>query len=292
MLDVVLVTCRKLPEPDPDAEPLEQALRGAGLRVGVWAWDDPARDWATARLAVLRSTWDYTLHREAFLAWAAQASDRTRLWNPLEVIEWNSHKRYLIELAKRGFPVTPTALVPRGTATTLPELLAQRAWKDVVVKPAVSAGSYRTFRVTDPGDVDGVRRYRQLVDERDTLVQSYLPSVTTYGERALVWIDGELTHAVRKSPRFDGQDESVSDAVPISPEEAALCKSVLDAVGRPLLYARVDVAPGTVGSGGETGKPVLMELELIEPSLFLVQGPVALQRLVSAIVRQVGQLGD
>ena len=147
-----------------------------------------------------------------------------------------------------------------------------------MVKPAVSAASFRTLRVGAGNREDGEAHLQALLVERDVLVQSYLPSVEDHGERALVFIDGELTHAVRKSPRFEGDDEAVSlDAVPISTAEADLARLALAAVDGPLLYARVDVAPGP------EGRPVVMELELVEPSLFLRQSAAALERFVAAI---------
>ncbi|MBU6379453.1 MAG: hypothetical protein KJS95_13110, partial [Gammaproteobacteria bacterium] len=121
-----------------------------------------------------------------------------------------------------------------------------------------------------------------LLPVSDLLVQPYLDSVDDYGERALVWIDGEFTHAVRKTPRFAGGVESVSAALPITAAERAVGEAALAALaGGDLLYARVDVAPGADGS------PVVMELELVEPSLFLLQHPPALQRLVDSILRRL-----
>ena len=151
---------------------------------------------------------------------------------------------------------------------------------DVVIKPAVGAGSFETHRLR--ADVpDCSEPFSNLCAERDVLIQPYLPSVEGHGERALVWIDGEFTHAVRKSPRFADGAESVSEALPISSAELALGHAALSDVADRLLYARVDVAPGLDGA------PVLMELELIEPSLFLLQNPRALQRLVKGIRRRL-----
>jgi hypothetical protein len=281
-LDVALVSCVELPEPDPDAAPLARALAAAGIESEVVAWDDGEADWSRARLAVLRSAWNYPPRRGEFLAWAERASAMSELWNPLPVVRWNSYKGYLLELEAKGIPVAPTVLFPRGSAVPLREILAERAWRDVVVKPAVSAASFKTRRF-GPADLEaGEAHLQALVAERDVLVQRYLPSVEDYGERALVWIDGELTHAVRKRPRFEGEDESVStEAVAISAAEAALAQRVLEAVPASLLYARVDVAPGPDGGS------VLMELELIEPSLFFPQDPAALDRFVAGLRRRL-----
>lgn len=278
-MDVALATCKVLPEPDPDAAPLLEATRAAGLDVAPLAWDDPDADWSVPRLTLLRSTWNYPQHAEAFLNWAVRVASSSALWNPLPVVRWNVHKGYLLDLERAGVPVAPTELVRRGDRRSLRAILSDRGWRDVVVKPAVSAASYRTMRV-GPDDLEaGEAHFRDLVAERDTLVQRYLPSVEDHGERALVSVDGKLTHAVRKSPRFHGEDESVSDAVPISPAERDLATRAVAAVDGDPLYARIDVAPGPDGS------PVVMELELIEPSLFFPQGPEALERMVTALVR-------
>ena len=148
-----------------------------------------------------------------------------------------------------------------------------------MVKPAVSAASYRTMLVTADREEEGEIHLAELLAERDVLVQLYLPSVEDYGERAVVWIDGEVTHAVRKSPRFEGEDESVSGVQAVTPDEEALARKAISVVDGSLLYARVDVAPGPDGS------PVVMELELVEPSLFFPQKAAALERYVSAVRR-------
>jgi hypothetical protein len=286
-MDIALATCLRLPEPDHDAAPLAAALAAAGIDARPLAWDDPAADWSRARMTVLRSTWNYPEQPDRFLAWAERAARVSHLCNPLPVVRFGLHKGYLLGLERRGVPIAPTVLVARGARTTLAELLSERGWSDVVVKPAVSAASFRTLRVGPRDLAAGEAHLRALAAERDVLVQCYLPSVESHGERALVWIDGELTHAVRKSPRFAGESESVSaGAVPIAPAEAELARRAIDAVDPPPVYARVDVAPGLDGS------PVLMELELIEPSLFFPQAPRALARFVAALERKLARLPE
>jgi len=276
LIDVALASCQRLPEPDPDEALLLAALRAAGLRTEVLAWDDPAADFSSARLTLLRATWNYAQRPEHFADWLTRTAAASALWNPLPVVRWNLHKRYLLDLARAGVSVAPTHLVPRGSVERLADLAASRGWTDVVVKPAVSAGSRLTLRAR--ADTErGEAHLRALVGREDALVQPYLPAVEGYGERALIFIDGELTHAVRKGPRFAGDAESVTGPLAVSDDEAALAHAVLAAAPAPVLYARVDVAPGS------DGVPVLMELELIEPSLFCAQGPRALERLVKAI---------
>lgn len=282
MIDVALASCARLPEPDPDAAPLLAALEAAGITAATLAWDVPASDFSRARLTLLRSTWNYPQHADAFLRWAERTAAVSALWNPLAIVRWNIHKAYLLELARRGVPVAPTELVPRGSARPLGSILAERGWRDVVVKPAVSAASRSTLRVR-PGELDsGEAHLRALAAERDTVVQCYLPAVEDHGERAVVWIEGVVTHAVRKSPRFAGEDEHVSAIAEIPAAEAELARLAVAAAGGDPLYARVDMAPG-----GD-GRPCVMELELIEPSLFFAHGPVALERLVAGLRRRLG----
>ncbi len=241
-MDVALASCVELPEPDLDEAPLRQALSAAGLTAAVLAWDDPAADWAAARMTVLRATWNYPLRPRAFLEWLAATARVTDVWNRLPAVRWNLHKRYLLDLERHGVAVAPTELVERGSRRRLSEVMAGRGWADVVVKPAVSAASHRTRRTRAGEEAEGEAHLRALVAGGDALVQSYLPSVEEYGERAVTWIDGELTHAVRKSPRFDDDDESISGALPISPAEARLTRAAVErateVAGEAPMYAR------------------------------------------------------
>jgi hypothetical protein len=284
--EVALATCRNLPEPDPDAAPLLRALSRAGIDAAFVAWEDDF-DWARVPLTLLRSTWNYPRHAEAFLAWADRVASVSDLWNPIEAVRWNLHKGYLLELERHGVPVAPTVLVRRGEDAPLSGILRSRGWSDVVVKPAVSAASFLTERFSGSEVEAGEAHLRSLAAQRDVLVQPYLPSVEVYGERSLVWVEGELTHAVRKTPRFSGEDEAVGGrAVAIAPAEAALAKRAIAVAPGPLLYARIDVAPGPAG------EPVVMELELIEPSLFFGQGPAALERIVGGLAARLGRGGS
>lgn len=275
MKRVALATCRALPEPDHDEAPLLAALAERGLEAGTLAWDDPAADPAAWDLVVVRSTWNYIHDLPAFRAWLARAAAATRLFNPAPVMSWNCDKAYLFELAARGLPVVPSVGVPKGAWPALDRL----PWDDLVVKPRVGAASYATKRFGPGRRAEAEAFLRETTPHRDMLVQPYLPSVETHGERALVWIDGELTHAVRKSPRLDGQHEAVSGALEPTPEERAFADRALAGRKDGLLYARVDAAPGP------DGRLTLMELELVEPSLFLVQHPPALERLAAALAR-------
>jgi hypothetical protein len=200
--------------------------------------------------------------------------------NPAGVVDWNLHKQYLHELERSGLPVVPTTGFARGELADLTAVMRGREWDEVVVKPAISASSFRTRRFAASEVTEGQAFLSDLLEKRDVLVQRYMPTFDAPGERALIWIDGELTHAVIKSPRFANGEEQVSDAVPVAEEERDLARRALALVPHDLLYARMDVIED--GHGGR----LISELELMEPSLFLMQNAAALERLVSGIQRR------
>ena len=203
-------------------------------------------------------------------------------------MRWNLHKGYLVELAAAGAPVVPTAVLPRGWkdgAGAYSRLLAARGWSDAVIKPAISADSWETIFVPASRPESGEEHLARLLPERDMLVQPFLRSVESYGERSLVYVEGKFSHAVRKNAltlggRWAGLPEGTS--VDASTDELATGERVLAAawaaIGeRDALYARIDL------TRDEAGNPLLLELELIEPTLFLGESPAALRRLVAAL---------
>jgi hypothetical protein len=283
-IDVALVRCRELPEPDADEQPLLRALAAAGIGARSLSWDDPTVDWSAVELSLLRATWNYHLDRVGFLAWAERAAGACRLYNPLAVVRWNSHKRYLGALRQRDLPVVPTLYLTADDAesSALTARLRELGVERAVLKPAVSAGSFETHLID--GHNVGEPRFADLIRAREMMLQPYVASVDDHGERALVWIDGEVTHAVRKSPRFAGQDEVVT-SVALEADEVALAQRVIGALDDELLYARIDLARD------DGGRPMLMELELVEPSLFFGHGPTGLERLVAALRRTLAEGG-
>jgi hypothetical protein len=266
---------------DPDDELVIRPLKELGFTAEPAVWDDPAVDWAAFHVAVVRSTWDYYLQRDRFLAWARSVP---RLANPAGVLEWNSDKRYLRELAAAGVPTVETDWVEPGGSWIPPAHDGL-----VVVKPTVSGGGVDTGRY-GPGERDlAAAHVRRLVDAgRPVMIQPYLDAVDTAGETSLVYLGGAYSHSIRKGALLTGPDvgteglyreEDITAREP-SAAERAVAERVLGAlpVGRQaLVYARVDLIPD--GSGA----PVLLELELTEPSLFLRHAPGAAERLAKAI---------
>ncbi len=281
--EIALATYGDHPELWEDDRPLADALEARGAKWRAIPWDAPDVDWGRACAVVLRSTWNYFRRHEEFLEWASRVAAITRLWNPIDVVRWNTHKGYMIELERLGIPVTPTMLVPRGSSIDVAAALRERGWPRAVAKPAVSADSWETFGVDAAPTDEQLARFARLVGERDMLLQRYIASVEDVGERCLVFIDGRLSHAVRKRSLFQGGRWAGPEGVPvpIEPDEEALALRALEAAhAGGLPYARVDMARDAIG------KPVLMELELAEPTLFLLDGPPeAASRLANALLR-------
>jgi glutathione synthase/RimK-type ligase-like ATP-grasp enzyme len=265
---------------DPDLPIASAALREAGLAVELARWDDAGVDWASFDLVVVRSCWDYAWRLEEFLAWAETVP---RLRNRVEVLRWNTDKVYLRDLERAGLPVVPTVWDPAGAG----ELPDAAEW---VVKPSVSAGSRDTARWDTAAAV--LEHVAELTGAgRTAMVQPYLASVDALGETAMLFIGGQFSHAVRKGPLLAAgegvrQDRnSRGDLRPVVPTAAQLevAEAVLDAVpalvgvGDSPLYARIDLVEDT------DGRPVVLELELTEPSLFLPQAPAAAVTFAEAV---------
>jgi glutathione synthase/RimK-type ligase-like ATP-grasp enzyme len=231
-------------------------------------------------VTVIRATWNYHRTPERFAHWVDTVAEHTALFNAAEVVRWNMHKRYLLELSERAVAVLPTELVREGSARTVADIRAARGFAVVVIKPAVSAGSRATARFEVNEGAAAEAHLRAITAHEDALVQPYVPEVAKRGERSLVWIDGEVTHALRKAARFDGEAESITPAHDVTDEERALAQSAVTAVGKPLFYARVDLI--TTASG-----PMLMELELIEPSLYFAAAPAALARFADGVIARL-----
>jgi glutathione synthase/RimK-type ligase-like ATP-grasp enzyme len=229
---VALVTCARLGRIDPDDEPLAAALAGRGAAVEAPVWNDPAIDWSAFDLVCTRATWDYHLDREGFLRWLERVAAESRLVHAPGVVRWNSHKRYLADLERRGIPVTPTRFVDAGTTVDLRQLLAEEGWTDAVLKPAVGLDSFGVMRV-EPASLDAAQAHLgTTLAGRDAMVQPYLASVADHGERCVVMLDGHLSHAVRKNSAFKGGRHVGPEgrSVPIADDERAVAERVLEAV--------------------------------------------------------------
>lgn len=274
MPDVHLVSADGLPRIDDDLETPELArtLQELGCDARIVAWTDTSVDWRAAPVTVVRSTWDYTGQRDRFCAWADATAMQTSLWNPAEVLRWNSHKGYLRDLVDAGVAVVPTRHLLAGTSDDPVAVAAAQGWDTALVKPAVSAGAKDTW-VLQPGDDASARDARALAAGADVLVQPFLPQIATDGEWTVLVIDGEPLLARRKLPKpgdFRVQEHlgGSTAAVPLDDELASVGRAIVDAAmrltGADLLYARVDLVR-------IDGALRLMELELVEPFFYLYE---------------------
>lgn len=286
MSRIALVTDRSRPALTEDDRLLVPALDALGIEVHPAVWDDPGEDWSHYDLVVLRSPWDYHLRMTEFLAWVDRL-DRSgaRLHNPAPIIRWNARKTYFDEVTDHGVATIPTARLHAGDRVA--DVMAARGWDQVVVKPEVSAGGYRTFRVGKGEEAAVDEALRSLLVHDVFLVQPFLSQVQTEGEASLVFIDGTYSHAIRKQPAegdFLTHAEHGATLGPFDPppDWIGAAGLALQAAGDPLLYARVDLLPGEHG-------PILVELELIEPDLFLRFDARAASRVAMAARRRLRQ---
>jgi glutathione synthase/RimK-type ligase-like ATP-grasp enzyme len=281
MTTIALATAISAAGLDEDLHPLQDACHAAGLRADIVAWDDPTVSWRRFDAVLLRSTWDYTQRLPAFLAWCERIAHEGTLLNPLDVVRWNTDKHYLGELAARGVPVIPSHYIePRGDGDAFP------AFDEFVVKPCVGAGSRGAKRFVAAERASAVAHARALMEAgHSVLVQPYLAQVDSAGETALLFFDGEYSHAIRKGPLLRrGEDATRALFAPEhivarEPSEAELsvARQVLSALPfDPLAYARVDLLPSPAG-------PRLLELELTEPSLFFATAPQAAARFADVL---------
>ena len=279
---IALATAIAAWEQDIDLPPLLAACERAGINAQALAWDDPTVSWSRFDAVLLRSTWDYTQRLPEFLAWCERVEARTRLFNPAQTVRWNTDKRYLADLAAKGVPIVPTAFIE--SERDLLRIASQEG--EFVLKPSVGAGSRHAARFGPTQHAEAEAHTRRLLEAGYcVMLQPYLSGVDKQGETALIHVAGRYTHAIRKGPLLP-PGGNASDALfaeeDIQPRiatdaEHAVAEQVLAALPHPALYARVDLLPGSDG-------PLLLELELVEPSLFFEGSEDAADALVEALI--------
>jgi O-ureido-D-serine cyclo-ligase len=298
---VALVSAREALALDEDMPPLVEALAARGAQVETPSWDDAAVDWSRFDVAVLRSTWDYVERIEEFLAWAGRCRGLTTLLNPLAIVRWNTDKHYLRTLADSGVPVVPTRFVEPGedVDAAFERFLAGgvdavgvgacEPFTEFVVKPAIGAGSRDAARYRRTDAPTAREHLRRLVatERRSALLQPYLDRVDQYGETAVIYLGGRYSHAIRKGPLLRVGDglvaglfapEQITRREPDAEELRVAAAAYAVVPGMAPLYARVDL----IRDGA--GRPVVLELELTEPSLFLLHDCAAAGALAQAIL--------
>jgi glutathione synthase/RimK-type ligase-like ATP-grasp enzyme len=283
---IALATQASLPHLNADDRRLVPAFAARGVHATAVVWDDPAIDWSTFDAVVIRSCWDYHLRHDTFLDWVARLERAgVPVFNPPAVIRWNSEKGYLRELAERGVGVVPTRWIDTGSATTLHDVLHDAGWDDAVVKPSISASAHETWRTSRSAALRDEPRFRSLLARGRVLVQPFMREVVDAGEWSLMFLGGQFSHAMLKRARsgdFRVQSEHGGSATLEAPgahviEQARRALHAAPGGEDTILYARVD---GCIVNG----EFVLMELELIEPLLYLAEHPDAPARFADALL--------
>jgi glutathione synthase/RimK-type ligase-like ATP-grasp enzyme len=242
------------------------ALASRGIEITPVVWDRPASDLANYDAVVLRSCWDYHRKPTAFLKLLRDLEELSApVHNPPAVCTWNVHKRYLLDLAARGARIPRTRLVMHGSRVAEDQVFDRPG--AVVVKPAISLNGDDTFVFTEGALHEVAETVNALAADRDVIVQAFVPEIRSAGELSLVFFDGTFSHAVRKLPadgEFRVQVEHGGTRSVVSPPTGIVAEAqrILELAGPRLLYGRVDLVPTDEGI-------VLMELEVLDPTLFL-----------------------
>jgi glutathione synthase/RimK-type ligase-like ATP-grasp enzyme len=274
----------------PDDRLAADELRAQGHTVVAAPWDAPDVRWGEFDAIVLRTTWNYHRAFETFSEWLDRLEGQNaRIFNPLAMVRWNAHKRYLLELRDGGVAIPGTVLVDRGDARSLRNALDQQGWRSAVVKPAFGASADGIF-LASIDDADELQRsFEALLAGGDVLIQELIPEIRTEGELSLMFFDGRFSHAVAKQPspgEFRVQEHRGGRTSPARAEDRVIdsCAAILGQLESRPVYARVD---GIAARGGW----LLMELELIEPSLFLSYDDQAAKRFADTVRTRLAAAG-
>lgn len=294
--DITLLTDGRYRHPQPgnfyvenifrEEELLTAALLRRGCTVCRTHWDDPDFDWNNTRAAVFRTTWDYFHRYPEFLNWLYRAASHTQLINSPDLVLWNADKHYLLDLQQQGVHIPPTHLVETGYSGSLHEVVALCGWDELVLKPAVSGAGRHTYRFKADQAHQFDQVFRELVCHESVLLQEFQATVLQQGEAALMFFDGHYSHAALKKARpgdFRVQDDFGGTVHRYQPATAdiELARKALAACHPPAVYARVDLL------WDADAKPMVSELELIEPELWLRLHPPAAEAFADALLKAI-----
>lgn len=276
---IAFATYERRPGLTSDDAAVASVLLPRGITVRPAVWDDSSVQWGEFDAVLLRSTWDYHRKIDAFLAWLdGLQTVGVPLWNPASLVRWNADKRYLRDLRDAGIPIVPTVWLDQHADVSLEEVLAEEGWREVVVKPSVSASADGAWRASHVSAASDESRFRAALGQSGLLVQPFMDAIQREGEWSLVFLAGAFSHGVLKRPKpGDFRVEVIeADGTVPPPELVEQAAAAVAAAPSPPLYARVD----GVMAGGRLR---VMELELIEPWLFLTSDPGGPARFAEAI---------
>lgn len=296
MTDVTVVTCKKyLHNKEGNAyvnnifleySLLKDALEALGRTVSRTYWNNPEYDWSQTKVAVIRTVWDYFEHFEAFNTWMVETASKTNLINPLALQQWNSHKFYLKELQKKGIRIVPTEFVAKGSSVSLQEISAKRDWNNKVIKPAISAAAFHTYKVSEANSPEMENTFQALLKDKDMLVQPFIETITEKGEASLMVFNGTYTHAILKKTKegdFRVQDDFGGSVHPYSPTEEEIEFALAANASCPVIpiYGRVDIVWDAAGN------PMLSEMEFLDPEIWLRKAPETARELAGGIAKMI-----
>jgi len=263
-----------------------EALKKRGVLAQPTMWDELGIDWSQFNAVVIRSCWDYHQRAEEFLGWLARLEGLAiPLWNPAEIVRWNVDKTYLRDLQERGIEVLPSVWLAQYAELKLVDLMKERDWHRVVVKPVISAAADHTHIVAVDEVSEKQAEIETLLQRGGLIVQEFAEEIESQGEWSFMFYGGEYSHAVLKRPAagdFRVQPHLGGTHAVASPKDALIEQAcaILCAVDSQLLYARVDAIE-------RGGRLLLMELELIEPYLFFPEHPKAPERFAQALLKHL-----
>ena len=264
-------------------------LAELGWRVSTVSWRQTEIPWGDFAAVIIRSTWDYWNDVPAFLDVLAQIDRETQLVNPLDVVHWNLAKTYMLDLEGKGIGIVPTIWPDAVNKKSFIAFFDRLECDELVIKPVVGANGQDAFRISCRDSPDRLFRIAGCFRERKAMVQRFMPRILTEGEYSLFFFNGEFSHAILKTPaksEFRSQEEHGADIRAVVPEEKLLLRAqqALSAISSPTLYARIDLVRD------DDEDFVIMELELIEPSMYLRTDPDAPMRFARAIDERFGSL--
>ena len=292
MTDITLLTCRAYYKPDIvtpyiqnillEQELLKSAFEAQGLKVDITYWDNPTYEWQETKSVLFRTIWDYFERFDEFWDWLEQVKTKTRLINSYELIKWNIDKHYLKDLSSWGIETVPTYFADKGCNMKLHEIAKRNQWKDLVIKPAISASAFKTYKILANEIQANEKLFNSLVQERNMLVQPYFETITQLGEASLMVLDGKFTHAILKKAQpgdFRVQDDfggTVHNYIPTK-AEINFAEEVFKTCKTKPVYGRVDIV------WDNDKNFYLSELEIIEPELWIRNYPKCAERIAEAV---------
>ena len=292
MTDITLLTCRTYYKPDNvtpyiqnillEQELLKSAFEAQGLKVDITYWDNPTYEWQETKSVLFRTIWDYFERFDEFWEWLEQVKTKTRLINSYELIKWNIDKHYLKDLSSWGIETVPTYFADKGCNMKLHEIAKRNQWKDLVIKPAISASAFKTYKILANEIQANEKLFNSLVQERNMLVQPYFETITQLGEASLMVFDGKFTHAILKKAQpgdFRVQDDfggTVHNYIPTK-AEINFAEEVFKTCKTKPVYGRVDIV------WDNDKNFYLSELEIIEPELWIRNYPKCAERIAEAV---------